>query len=94
MHPMNRQDRDSAPRALRSPRPAIASPSDAARENLVALARHAAASNGFGAPEAALDELARVSSIGKLTDRNAANSGRYALCVAIPAASASTSTAT
>ena len=82
MHPMNRQDRDSAPRALRSPRPAIASPSDAARENLVALARHAAASNGFGAPEAALDELARVSSIGKLTDRNAANSGRYALCVA------------
>jgi hypothetical protein len=82
MNPMNRHDRDSTPRVLQSPRPAVVSPNAAARENLVALARHAAASNGFGAPEAALDELARVTSIGKLTDRDAANSSRYALCVA------------
>ena len=82
MYPMNRQDSDSAPRAVRSPRPAITSPSDVERENLLALARHSAASNGFGAPETALDELARVSAVDKQTDRDAANSGRYALCVA------------
>jgi hypothetical protein len=69
-------------RAWDSPRPAIASPADAARETLIALARHAAASNGFGAPEAALDELARVTSIGSAVERRTTDSDRYAHCVA------------
>ena len=81
MKPLNRYDSETPLRATHSPRPAVAAPADAVRENLMALARHAAASNGFGAPEAALDEFERVTEAGSLTDRAAANSGKYALCV-------------
>ena len=63
-------------RASHMPRPAVASPDDAARETLVALARHAAGSNGFGAPEVALDEM-NVTAKAYRSD-----SDRYAHCVA------------